>query len=69
MKSEEIEITVGPDGTVDLQVKGVKGKRCLDLTKDLEDALGGDVEQRKHSAEYYETEATTQHVPSKNRTR
>ncbi len=48
----EIEVTIGPDGQVTLRPKGVQGSACLDLTKDLEAALG-EVVSRELTPEYY----------------
>lgn len=52
----EIEIVINAKGEVTFQVKGVKGGSCVDETKFLEQALGGDaaiVDQQKTS-EFYE---------------
>lgn len=46
MEIQEIEVTIDKDGQVQVQVRGVKGKKCLDLTKELELALGGQVATR-----------------------
>ena len=43
MKIEEIEVFIKDDGEVKYEVRGVKGKKCLDLTKDLETDLGGNI--------------------------
>lgn len=48
-----MEITISPAGEVKIQVKGVSGAGCLDLTKDLEQQLGA-VEDRELKSEYYE---------------
>jgi hypothetical protein len=48
-----MEISISPTGEVKIQVKGVHGAGCLDLTKELENQLGA-VEDRQLSAEYYE---------------
>ena len=56
MRKQDIEIVISPKGEVTFQVKGVKGSSCLDETKFLEAALGGDavvVDQQK-TGEYYE---------------
>lgn len=37
---QEIKITIRDGGTVEVGVKGVKGKSCKDLTRELEKALG-----------------------------
>jgi hypothetical protein len=53
---KEIEIVINAKGEVTFQMKGMKGGGCLDETKFLEQALGGDlavVDQQKTS-EYYE---------------
>jgi len=51
---KELEITIGPDGNVSVQVKCVVGASCVDETKFLEDALGNTVESRELKPEYYE---------------
>jgi hypothetical protein len=56
MRKQDIEIVINAKGEVTFQVKGVKGGSCIDETKFLEAALGGDaavVDQQKTS-EYYE---------------
>ncbi len=55
MASEKkIEITISPTGEVSFTVKGVKGKACLEETKFLENALGGEVTAREDTSEMYE---------------
>jgi hypothetical protein len=53
---QEIEVYVQPDGSVRIEVSGIKGKKCLDITKALEEALGGQVTARNHTGEFYEQE-------------
>jgi len=56
MRKQDIEIVINEKGEVTFTVKGVKGGSCLDETKFLEQALGGDgavVDQQK-TGEYYE---------------
>jgi hypothetical protein len=55
MELQEIEVFIEKDGQVRIEVRGVKGMSCLDLTKDLEAALGGQVEEREMTPEAYET--------------
>ena len=43
----ELEVTINKAGEVKISVKGVKGKRCLVVTKDLEALLGGELIERK----------------------
>jgi hypothetical protein len=55
MELQEIEVFIEKDGRVRIEVRGVKGMSCLDLTKGLEEALGGQVESREMTPEAYET--------------
>lgn len=54
----EIDIEITPDGEVKLQVRGVAGAECLELTRKLEEELGLVVEREKTS-EYYQAESET----------
>lgn len=54
MRKQDIEIVIGKDGKVSFTIKGVKGAACLDETKFLEEALGGDVLEREKTSEFYE---------------
>jgi hypothetical protein len=40
MREEKIIILIDKEGNPSIEVEGVKGKKCLDLTKELEDILG-----------------------------
>jgi hypothetical protein len=55
METQEIEVFIDKDGQVRLEVRGIKGTSCLDLTADLEAALGGEIESREMTPEAYET--------------
>jgi hypothetical protein len=55
MDLQEIEIVIEKNGQVRLEVRGVKGNACLDLTQDLEAALGGQVASRQMTSEALET--------------
>ncbi|HEY3297157.1 MAG TPA: DUF2997 domain-containing protein [Armatimonadota bacterium] len=52
---KELEISIRPDGSVYVDVKGVKGKSCVDLIKFLEESLGQTAE-KKLKPDYYERE-------------
>jgi len=54
----EIRVLIGMDGTYEVDVKGVKGKKCVDLTKAFESALGS-VQKRTKKAEFYQSEQKT----------
>ena len=54
-EKEEFEIVIGPDGKISIDVKGAKGKSCIELTEFLEQALG-EVTDRQMKPEYYTQE-------------
>jgi hypothetical protein len=47
----ELEIIIQKDGKIEIQVRGVKGKTCLNLTQKIEQQLGV-VEKKQLSSEY-----------------
>lgn len=49
---KEIKLKAMPDGAVRIEVKGVLGPECVELTKFLEEELGLIVERVK-TTEYY----------------
>ncbi|MFN9175523.1 MAG: DUF2997 domain-containing protein [Synechocystis sp.] len=57
MELQEINVFIDKDGQVKLEVQGVEGMTCVDLTKELEDLLGGEVLQRELT---HESQATVQ---------
>jgi hypothetical protein len=50
---QTVIVTIGPDGSVQTEVKGVKGAACMDVTRQLEAALGT-VKETQRTAEYSE---------------
>jgi len=52
-RKQDIEIVINAKGEVTFQVKGVKGGSCLDETKFLEQALGGEVIDQQKTPEFY----------------
>jgi len=55
MPQREFEINIAPDGSVEVHIKGYKGKRCLDAVKMLEQIVG-QVKTRRETSEFYEPE-------------
>ena len=58
MNLEEIEITINKNGQVEVHERGVQGKKCLELTRELEQALGGEIILRQMTAEALEEPET-----------
>ena len=54
-EKHEIKIVIDDNGNTSFEVRGVKGKKCLAITKDWEEALGIVLKQEK-TAEFYQTE-------------
>jgi hypothetical protein len=54
MELQEIDVYIDKDGQVRLEVRGIKGGACLDLTAALEQALGGRIESRQMTPEAQE---------------
>ncbi|MCE1255066.1 MAG: DUF2997 domain-containing protein [Anaerolineae bacterium] len=46
MDVQEIEVVIDKNGQVNIQVRGVKGTACLDITREMEEALGNLVQER-----------------------
>ncbi len=55
MKKECIEVTLNPDGTVQVEAHGYVGNSCEEATRFLEEALGLDTKNRKAKPERYAT--------------
>ena len=54
MAEEIVEITVLPDGKVEMRVTGIAGLDCVAETEDLARLLGGETEARELTAEAYQ---------------
>ena len=57
MEMQELEITIGINGEVLIGVKGLGGQGCIELTRDLEEAIGK-VTDRSFTQDYYEQDIT-----------
>lgn len=64
MQERKVTLIIEENGAVQMDVEGVKGKACTELTADVEDALGV-VTKRTKKAEYHQIvskEAAHQHI-------
>jgi Protein of unknown function (DUF2997) len=55
MPQREFDITIGKDGSVEVHVKGYKGKGCLEAMKIFEQVVG-ELRSEKQTSEFYEPE-------------
>ena len=53
MPQREFDITIAPDGSVELHVKGYKGKSCLEAVK-LFESIVGELKAQRETSEFYE---------------
>jgi len=66
MRVKWINIDIDKKGKVSFTVEGVKGAACIDETKFLEEALGGQVISRETTGEYYEEAETGTSITTRN---
>jgi hypothetical protein len=65
MPQREFDITISADGSVELHVKGYKGKHCLDAVK-LFEQIVGEVKSQQVTSEFYEpAEHVRYHIDQK----
>jgi hypothetical protein len=57
---EVVEVTIRPDGKVEMRVEGVPGLHCLEVTGELARLLGGEIETQQLTAEAYQEVDETQ---------
>jgi hypothetical protein len=53
---EQIDVIITEDGKIQVSVKGVKGKKCVEATKFIEEISGGKVLRQEKTREYNERE-------------
>ena len=53
MPQREFDITIAPDGSVEIHVKGYKGKSCLEAMKIFEQVVG-EMKSQRETSEFYE---------------
>jgi hypothetical protein len=59
MPQREFEITIGKDGSVELHVKGYKGRACLTAVKMFEQIVG-EMKSQQETSEFYEPDEHVQ---------
>lgn len=61
MPQREYDLTIGPDGSVELHIQGHKGKSCLDVIKVFEQIVG-ELKDRRETSEFYEPDEQVRHT-------
>lgn len=54
--SKKIQLRIFPDGRVQAEVQGIKGKACTDYIGILEEVLNAEVYESSYTPEYYENQ-------------
>ena len=52
----KIKIKLNPDGTIEMETLGIKGKRCEDYAKILSQLADAKIDNIEKTKEYYEQE-------------
>lgn len=56
MEYHDVKVKILEDGTVEIDVDGVKGKKCLAITSQIEQLLGGEISERKLKTAYHDSD-------------
>ena len=59
MPEREFDITIAKNGEVEVHVKGIKGRACLDVVKVFEEIVG-QTKSQQQTSEFYEPEEQVQ---------
>ena len=59
MPSREFDISIAPDGRVELHIQGYKGRSCLDAVK-LFEQIVGELKAQHETSEFYEPDEVVQ---------
>lgn len=51
---KQIKLRIYPDGVVQAEVEGVKGKKCVDYVSLIESLLDAEIVDLEFTSEYYE---------------
>ncbi|NMB94588.1 MAG: DUF2997 domain-containing protein [Flexilinea flocculi] len=54
MNLEEIEVIIGENGKIQIHVRGIPGRTCLDSTAGLEALLGDNIASREMTPEFFD---------------
>lgn len=52
----KLKIKLLPDGTIQMETKGIKGKKCMDYAKVLERIADAKIYKQAKTEEYYQEE-------------
>lgn len=56
MSKKQLKIKLLPNGKIEMQTIGIKGKKCLDYIEMMKFLADMKIEKQEYTKEYYETE-------------
>lgn len=56
--AKKLKIKLLPNGIIEMETVGIKGKKCMEYTKFMEDLVNGKIQKQKYTDEYYQEEET-----------
>ena len=56
MSKKQLKIKLLPNGKIEMQTIGIKGKKCLDYVEMMKFLADMKIEKQEYTKEYYETE-------------
>ena len=59
MAKKQLKIKLLPNGEIQMETIGIKGKKCVDYVKIMEEIADIKIERREFTSEYYEEEQNT----------
>ena len=59
MSKKQLKIKLLPNGKIEMQTIGIKGKKCLDYIEMMKFLADMKIEKQEYTKEYYETEEQT----------
>jgi hypothetical protein len=65
---KQIKIHIRPDGQVQAETLGIKGKACTDYIKVLEELLDAEAVESSYTPEYFESEQQNVEIESESQT-
>lgn len=54
---KQVQVRIFPDGRIEAEVDGVKGRKCADYIKVLEEIMQAKTDKIEYKADYYEPDS------------
>jgi len=56
---KKLNFIITPDGQVQLEVKGLKGKKCMEIAQSFAQAIDGQITKNQTTSEFFEPQEVT----------